>query len=202
MQSILLGRRFYCNAEMLLFYKAHILSYAEYRTPGIYHATSTALAELDHVQTRFLREIGISAVEALLHFNLAPMGARRDMAMLGVIHRAVLHKGPPQLWPFFQRDDAAREHSMVTRSMQRRHSRHLRSYRVGAFYCMLQHSILGLIDVYNLLPAHVVEQTTVKDFQRDLQEQLRNFARMGREGWELAFSPRFALHEHPLQTWA
>ena len=36
--------------------------------------------------------------EALEHFSLAPLAARREIAMLGVIHRAVLKKGPLQLW--------------------------------------------------------------------------------------------------------
>ena len=54
----------------------------------------TTLAGIDAVQTRFLRECGLSDEDALLHFNLAPLEARRDIAMLGFKHRSVLGYGP------------------------------------------------------------------------------------------------------------
>ena len=36
-----------------------------------------------------------------MNFNLAPLSTRRDIAMLGVIHRAALREGPQQLLIFF-----------------------------------------------------------------------------------------------------
>ena len=54
------------------------------------------LDKLDAVQTRFLRDAGVDEVEALMHFNLAPLSLRRDIAVLGVVHRAALGEGPPQ----------------------------------------------------------------------------------------------------------
>ena len=41
-------------------YKSKVLSFVEYRTPAVYHAAKTTLAEIDAVQTRFLRERGLS----------------------------------------------------------------------------------------------------------------------------------------------
>ena len=82
-------------------YKAHALSYLEFRTPTIYHARREALSKLDTVQTRFLREAGVDEVAALMHFSLAPLRMRRDIAMLGVLHRAALGVGPPQLKEMF-----------------------------------------------------------------------------------------------------
>ena len=46
------------------------------------------------MQRGFLRECGLSDEEALLHFNLAPLETRRDIAKLGLIHRSVLGGGP------------------------------------------------------------------------------------------------------------
>eukprot|EP00969_Alexandrium_andersonii_P202318 8939466-Alexandrium_andersonii.AAC.1 len=51
-------RRYHTEAEMVQLYKAHILSYIEYRTAAICHAASTVLAPLDALQRRFLRDIG------------------------------------------------------------------------------------------------------------------------------------------------
>ena len=54
--------------------------------------------------TSFLRKVGISEIDAIVNFKLAPLASRRDIAMLGVIHRAVLGEGPPQLRELFKPD--------------------------------------------------------------------------------------------------
>ena len=74
----------------MLLYKAQLLSYVEYRTPAVYHASSSVLAPIDGIQRRFLRETCVTDEQALFVFNLAPLSVRRDIAMLGVIHRTVL----------------------------------------------------------------------------------------------------------------
>jgi hypothetical protein len=98
----LLRRRFYCDVELVLMYKSHLLSYLEYRTPAIYHAKRDALSRLDNVQQRFLRDAGIDDLSALMNFNLAPLATRRDIAMLGLIQRTVLNKGPPHFREHFK----------------------------------------------------------------------------------------------------
>ena len=98
-------------------YKSRLLSYLEYRTPAVYHATDTVLRKLDAVQIRFLNALDCSELQALMEFNLAPLTARRDMAMLGVIHRTVLGKGPEHFKKFFQATgDGATESSNTLRS--------------------------------------------------------------------------------------
>ena len=95
--TLLRLRRFYDVASLVQLYKAHVLPILEFPTPAIYHATNTVLSHLDRIQKRFLREIGFSASDALLFFKLAPLQTRRDIASLGLIHRAILGKGPPSL---------------------------------------------------------------------------------------------------------
>ena len=41
-----------------------------------------------------------------MHSNIAPSNARRDIAILGSIHRAVLRIGPPQFCDLFRLDPA------------------------------------------------------------------------------------------------
>ena len=89
-------RRFYSDGELIMLYKAHLLSFIEYRTPAIYHATRDILQRLDRVQSKFLEDVCMSEEEALMNFDLAPLRTRRDIAMLGVIHRTMLGKGPAQ----------------------------------------------------------------------------------------------------------
>ena len=46
LRIILRIRRFYTDADLIVFYKAHLLSYLEYRTPAIYHATRVVISRL------------------------------------------------------------------------------------------------------------------------------------------------------------
>ena len=112
-------------------YKARVLSYVEYRTPAVYHATDTVLEQLDRVQAGFVNRRGLTEVEALVEFRLAPLNCRRDMAMLGVLHRAALKKRPVHLQSFFYQADAVA--NRVTRLAQNRHNRQVKKYRRGQF---------------------------------------------------------------------
>ena len=95
------GARSFNTAQLLTRYKARVLSYVEYRTPALYHATDSVLEKLDRTQAGFVQRRGLTEVDALVEFRLAPLNCRRDMAMLGVLHRAVLKKGPAHLEKFF-----------------------------------------------------------------------------------------------------
>ena len=101
LRTLLRSRRFFTNREILLHFKSHVLSHIEYRTPGIFHASTTALRPVDNILSCLLRDLDISLDACLHEFNLASLSTRRDIAMLAVIHRAVLHKGPPHFFPFF-----------------------------------------------------------------------------------------------------
>jgi hypothetical protein len=46
-------RRYYTDAELILLYKSQLLSFIEYRTSAIYHATRDVLERVDDIQTRF-----------------------------------------------------------------------------------------------------------------------------------------------------
>ena len=141
----------------------------------------------------------MSDTDALLSFNLAPLSSRRDMAMLGVIHRAVLGLGPKQLNKFFQ-VQVPQPLPSCTRRAGRRHGKQLVEFRSVDQLCILGRSALGLVAVYNLLPADVVALGSVQSFQAVLQGMLRVSASSGVDGWERLFSPRECMHRHPLHV--
>ena len=180
-------------------YKAKILSYLEYRTPAIYHASSTLLQQIDSIQSKFLREIGINPIEALLEYHLAPLNARRDMGMLGLVHRTVLGLGPPHFQKYFKLAEPSLH--PTGRNTLTRHSFQLMTYRTGKFLDVLGQSVLGLVDIYNLLPQFVVNAPTVKVFQRRVQHMLRTEAESGNDLWHELFSPRKPLWNHKLVAW-
>jgi len=101
--------KFYDARQLMDMYKSHVLSFIEYRTPAIYHASTTALDAIDRIQKRFLRHIGISEEDAVQHFNLAPLACRRDMATLGLIHRTL-----PMLERLFGNKNSQRQFMQTT----------------------------------------------------------------------------------------
>ena len=62
---------------------------------GYFHASTTLLAKLDHAQNRFLRELGLTREQAFLQYNFASPSLRRNIGILGLLHKRVLGKWPP-----------------------------------------------------------------------------------------------------------
>ena len=187
---------YHYDTQLVKLYKARVLGYVEYRIAAVYHATDTVFKLLDKLQDSFLQKLGIAPLEELMEFNLAPLAIRRDIAMLGLVHRAALRKGPPQFWEFFTKaPDTAK---VRTRLSHRRHTEQLVETRSGKFLELVRRSALGLVAVYNLLPGDVVATDSVKEFQRKLQELVRNRAAANCEDWPSTLSPRIPLYKHPL----
>ena len=131
------------------------------------------------MQHKFLKDIGVDDITALMEFNLAPLAARRDMAMLGVLHRTVLGKGPRHFKELFKLDTAGR--LVDPRST------------IGGE--MVKRSALGLAAIYNLLPDDMKKAADVKSFQRELQSFMKSRAKAGCADWEALLSPRRQLRK-------
>ena len=158
---------------------------------------------LDAVQDKILRIAGMSKLEALNAAHLAPLSVRRDIAMLGMIHRAAIGRGPEQFRARFLADmDARREgegnHRLTLMLLQIHDSDFALPRSALANY--IEHSAYGLIGVYNMLPASIVEASpTVRDFQRALQSLVKHRANAGCTDWEMTLSPRIPLYRHALR---
>ena len=70
--------------------------------------------------------------------------------------------------------------------------------RTSLKHPMIKRSFLGLVAVYNLLPASCVALNNVKEFQRALQHLVKERAKMGREDWQDTLNPRIPMARHPL----
>ena len=97
-KALLRARRHFSTVDLVMLYKSHGLWFIEYRTAGRHFASTSVLQEIDDAQTRFLQQIELCEITALMNFNLAPLSARRDIAVLECIYRAALQQGPPPLW--------------------------------------------------------------------------------------------------------
>ena len=147
LRTLLRTERFHSTAELSVLYKCHIMSFIEFRTPGIAHAASTVLAPLDHILDHFLHGICMAKNEALMRCHLAPLSVRRDIALLGVIHRGALGLGPPALRHAFVRDVEP-----PPPRAPRRHARHLIDPCAVNWPDYALRSVLGGVRLYNLLP--------------------------------------------------
>lgn len=136
--------------------------------------------------------------------NLAPLETRRDIALLGVIHRCVLGKGPSHFKEFFKTagGDASsnKKHSFQLAEFFDSHSSDfvLPGSRPAEYICR---SALGLISVYNKLPSSIVEACpSVSSFQASLQRLVKGRAAAGCADWHRTLSPRVPPHRHPLNS--
>ena len=125
------------------------MSFVEYRTAGISHASTSVLDPVDRILASFLRQVNVDDITALVVFKFAPLTARRDIAMLGLLHRAVLKQGPPHFQEMFKI-------AVVDSRRSARYARHSKQIacgvRSGNELCIWKRSAFGLARVYNLLP--------------------------------------------------
>ena len=141
LKAIMRTRRYFNDRELITLFKSHVLSYVEYRTPAFLHASSSLLQPIDHLFDRLLSYTGVSYCDALIHFNLGPLSVRRDIAALGIIHRAVLGQGPAQLKEFFVLESSSLQR--FTRLGKRRHGKQLRDEYEMLHRDFINRSIFG-----------------------------------------------------------
>ena len=149
------------------------------------------LSQLDRTYDTFLREIGISREVALLEFNLAPLGMRRDIARLGLIHRAAIGKGPPHFRHMFKRRDGSLRIADLCEECD--------------VSLLMQRSVWGLVGVYNKVGGMATCET-VKDFQVALQGRAKRIIQKDLvEHWATFYSPRCKTRrlqkDAPMRFW-
>ena len=189
LKTLLRTRRFHNTIDLMKLYKSQILSYIESRTVGIHHAAPSVLACVDRVQHRFLREVGVSSFDALVHWRLAPLLCRRTIAMLGLLYRVAHNLAPECLCRLFAREHRVRE-GLPTRGAELQHDLRFKEFisipSSGRHTETIRRSCFGLTTLWNLLPTSVVYSNSVKLFQRKLQLALIVRAKSGSE-WESFF---------------
>ncbi len=186
-RSILRCRKFYSTPELMKLYKSQVLSFIESRTAAIHHAAPSVLDAIDRVQRRFLREIGLTELEALEQYRLAPLPVRRDIAMLGLLHRVCHGYAPRPLAELFEPKSSSQQMFQPdTRGHRVRHGKQLVDFiGMGGHTETLRRSCYGLVTVWNLLPKEAAAAKTTKTCQRLLQKAvLRRAQRAPGTNWQ------------------
>ena len=159
----------------------------EYHSGAIFHASDTLFERLDSAQRGFLQEIEMSPEIAFVEHNFAPPRLRRNIGMLGFLHKRVLglsHPNIQKLLPF---------HADVFGSLRAgEHDKQLYGHilEVQQQQSLHRRSVFGMVDVYNRLPQHVVNYPTISVFQRHLALKARKLCQDGNPTWIDSFSCR------------
>ena len=184
--AILRTRAYYSTLALIGQFKTHIWGLIEAHNGGYFHATSSLLEKIEHAQDRFLRELGVSPEQAFLDFNFAPPRIRRNIAVLGLIHKRVLGKCHPtfeRLLPWYA------ERFSTPRSMPC-HSKQLYNHNVEISHqrSLYNRSIFAMVDVYNNLTQSMVDSPTVSSFQSCLNKVVKARCESADVTWSLSFS--------------
>ena len=139
-----------------------------------------------------MSNISLGKRKAFLEFNLAPLSSRRDIAMLGLIHRCVQGKAHASLREIFPRCSRP-GHLHNTKLQKHRHPYQLDEFRAGTHPALLCRSVIGLTRVWNRLPEYIVTAGNVTIMQKGLTSILRAASRRGEVNWPQLFSPRGAI---------
>ena len=102
--AILRTRAYYSTTELINQYKTHVWGLVECHCGAYFHAASGLLHKVSQVQRSFLTKLGVTEQQAFLDFNFAPTSLRRDIAILGLLHKRVIGQSHPAfecLLPFW-----------------------------------------------------------------------------------------------------
>ena len=179
-KALLRSRPYYGIVDMVSQFKTHIWGKIEYHHGAILHACDSSLAKIELLQSNFVRGLSITREMAFQDYNLAPLSLRRDIGILGFIHKRVLgecHMAVKALLPFSGVAD-------------RWHSKQLETHIDN---CIVRHtlywgSLFGLVHVYNRLPEHLISTTSVKEFQSRLTQGARDRCSNWDANWMKAYS--------------
>ena len=186
-KAILRTRGYHSVSDLIMQFKTHIWGLMEANMGGIFHATSTRLDKIDREQDRFLRELGISAEYAFEEYKFAPPKLRRNIGILGLLHKRVLglcHPSFERLLPWYSsRFEPSRGHA---------HNKTLYGHNCEVSHCqgLFSRSIFAMVDIYNQLPQHAVDCSSVSDFQSYLNQVALTRCKQGDVKWMSSFCRR------------
>ena len=170
LRRVLRLRQHFSTKELVAYYKSEVLSFTEGCTPAMYQSSGYVLRMLDDVQLSFVESLGLSEEAALLDFNLAPLSARRDISMLGLLHRIAWLDAPSPLTQLFPRSKSTLHSFGWARGAS--HDIQLEDPVQPGHCAMFRRSLLGLVAVFNRLPQQIIFKT-VTVFRTSLQRSLK-----------------------------
>ena len=189
--SLLRMRGFTSFSDMINQYKTHIWSSTEYVNGWIYHAAPTHLEKFDKLQEHFLHGLQSNAAHAFKQENFAPPTLRRDIGMLGLIHKRVLGLAHPAFDRLLPLQPASYYEANAGNPFLRHDKQIYNHNRECSNNAMFQRSIFSLISLYIRLPQRIINKDTISTFQSELTFIAKRRCRDGTEGWQFSFNATY-----------
>ena len=186
--AILRTRAYYDIPDLILQFKTHIWSLIEVNIGGYFHAAPSLLDKIDSAQSRFVHELGLSIDQAFLDHNFPPPKLRRNIGVLGLLHKRVLGKCHPSfetLLPWWTTRFAA------ARGLGHNKQLYGHNVEVSHHQAIFNRSIFAMVDIYNNLPQYVVDASSVSAFQKYLTQIARKRCQIGNADWASSFCRSF-----------
>ena len=152
----------------------------EYSNGVLILAPPCQLRRLDKLQRWYLKELGISDQDAFVQYNFAPPTLRRNIGLLGFLHKRVLGECHPalcQALPFGPPAIAARYHTKHLETFSGLVVSHARIY---------ERSLYAYTRVYNRLPQTLADSPSVKSLQSRLTHLAKQRAN-AQDDWRRCF---------------
>ena len=178
-QALLRTKRIYSIDDLVMQYKTHVWSILEYQNGTIMHAAPSALAKLDDMQRSFARQNQLTEGVAFLYYNFAPPSLRRDIGILGFIHKRVLgrcHTAIQRLLPFIAPAPMWHNKQLETHVDE----------CVGR-HGLFNRSLFGMVAVYNRLSQDMVDFPSVQQFQSNLTRMAKDKCAADSASWQRMF---------------
>ena len=183
--AILRTREYYSTAELIDQFKTQIWGLVESHCGGYFHAANSLLQKIENVQLNFLTQLNVTVEEAFLKYNFAPAMLRRNIAVLGLLHKRVLglcHPSFDELLPWYSHKvDTPRGFG---------HNKQLYDHRMEVTHqrSLFDRSIFGMIDFYNNLSQQLVDSPSVCIFQSSLTSIAKARCKRGDLNWQFSFN--------------
>ena len=186
--AILRTRAYYNISDLILQFKTHIWSLIEINIGGYFHAAASLLDKIDAVQNKFVHELGLSTAQAFLDYNFPPPKLRRNIGVLGLLHKRVIGKCHPSfevLLPW--------RSSYFSEPRGFGHDKQLYGHNIEVTHhqAIYNRSIFAMTDIYNNLPQYVVDAFSVSDFQKQVTQIARKRCEDGNAEWACSFCRSF-----------
>ena len=149
-----------------------------------FHAAISLLQKISQVQQSFLHKLEVSEEDAFLKYNFAPTDLRRNIAVLGMIHKRLIGESHPTFEALLPR---YADHFNTPRAIG--HNKQLYGHwlEATAHRALFARSVFALIDIYNNLPQYVVDAKNVGHFQKMLADMTRKRCESAHADWAKRF---------------
>jgi len=179
MKALLRTRGMYSHADMFRQYITHIWNLIEYHNGVLQHACDSDLRRIDSMQREFVQEMHLTEESAFINYNFVVPSLRREIDLLGFLHKRVLGLCHAAIIEFFPRIPTAAPW----------HDKQLESYLMQCTtrHSLYERSIFNMVHVYNRLPQEVVDINNVSGFQSCLTDMAKHRCNAGARNWRQTF---------------